>query len=224
MFWIIFPVLCWFVIVRGAFYYIWGLTQLQPLTCFTCKWMILSELVVTVLISFSVLSDSFQFNKDSLKYLDTIPGRVLVVVSDGGSGQSARLLGLSDEFVHQSCKAYGAVAAVERTDQRQVPTPETRIHGIYFDLVAYGNDLQEEEYPAAFHLKLFGSLRNRYMSLAVPKCEAKLVKMLKVVLDQSVRKLLIHTYINIYRLLLKKPGYRACYQIMSDASPAGPQK
>ena len=84
------------------------------------------------------------------------------------------------------CKAYGAVAALERTQETSVPTPETRVHNITFNLLAYENGGGEDSYPQGFHLKLFGSFRHRYMSLVVPKCESKVVKTLKVVLDQSV--------------------------------------
>lgn len=109
-----------------------------------------------------------------------------MIVCDGAHGRSASLLGLSDEFIHHSCKAYGAVAALDRPTQRFVPTPDIGIHNLTFDLNAYGNDYGEDPFPNAFHLKIFGSVRHRYLSLAVPKCESKLVKTLKVVLDQSV--------------------------------------
>ncbi len=121
--------------------------------------------------------------------MDNLPGRVLVIVCDGSRGHSASILGLSDEFTHHSCKAYGAVAALERSQERSIPTPETRVHNLTFDLIAYDNGCGEDPFPQGFHLKLFGSLRHRYMSLAVPKCESKLVRTLKVVLDQSVSNL-----------------------------------
>ena len=121
-----------------------------------------------------------------LKELDQILGRVIVIVCDGSRGQSARILGLSDEFSHHSCKAYGAVAALERTQETSVPTPETRVHNITFNLLAYENGGGEDSYPQGFHLKLFGSFRHRYMSLVVPKCESMVVRTLKGVLDQSV--------------------------------------
>ena len=130
----------------------------------------------------------FQFTKESLKELDTIAERLLVIVCDGSHGHATSLLGLSDEFVQQSCKAYGAVASIDRYEQRQIPTQEIRVHNLTFDLNAYGQNSADDPYPQGFHLKLFGSVRHRYMALAVPKCESKLVKALKVVLDQSVSR------------------------------------
>lgn len=135
-----------------------------------------------ICISFRV----FQFCRESLKDLESITERVVVIVCDGSNGRSASLLGLSDEFVQHSCRAYGAVAALERHDQASVPTPEIRVHNLTFDLNAYGNDCDNDPYPQGFHLKIFGSARHRYISLAVPRGESKLVKTLKGILDQSV--------------------------------------
>ena len=84
---------------------------------------------------------------------------------------------------------YGAVAAMERLEVSSVPTPEIRKHNLTFDLNAYGNDNNDmNSIPHCFHLKIFGSMRHRYMALAIPRCESRLVKSLKVVLDQSVSK------------------------------------
>lgn len=118
--------------------------------------------------------------------MEGFPGRVLAVVCDGSRGHSASLLGLSDEFLQHSCRAYGAVAAIERPGQRLVPTPETRVHNLTFDINAYDNGCQNDPFPQGFHLKIFGTISHRYMALAVPKCESKLVRTLKMVLDQSV--------------------------------------
>ena len=73
------------------------------------------------------------------------------------------------------------------------------MHNLTFDLDAYENDcggggwtnggggwVPGELQPQGFHLKMFGSVRHRYMALSVPKCESKLVRTLKVALDQSV--------------------------------------
>ena len=129
---------------------------------------------------------SLQFNQDVAKETESMKGRVLVVVCDGPHGHAANILGLSDEFVQHPCRGYGAVAAVERPGQRLVPTPETRVHNLTFDLNAYDADCGHDPLPQGFHLKIFGSVSHRYMALAVPKYESKLVKTLKVVLDQSV--------------------------------------
>ena len=99
---------------------------------------------------------------------------------------SANLLGISDEFIQHSCRAYGSVASLERPDVTSVPMPETRVHNLTFDLNAYGNDTSLDLFQQGFDFKLYGSTRHRYMALAVPKCESKLVKILKVVLDQRV--------------------------------------
>lgn len=136
----------------------------------------------------------WQFNRETLKEVENQSGRVVAIACDGSTGRAATLLGLSDEFIHQSCKAYGACAAIERYHQRSVPTAETRAHNLTFDLGAYGNNGDEDNTslpPHGFHLKLFGSVRHRYMALAVPKCESKVVKTLKMALYQSVSILLI---------------------------------
>ena len=143
-------------------------------------WLIYNAYLLTLCIVY------FQFTRDSLKSLENFTERLVVIVCDGSHGRSASLMGLSDEFVHHSCKAYGAVAALDRPSEHVVPAPEIRVHNLTFDLHAYGNNSHEELFPQGFHLKIFGSLRHRYMALAVPKCESKLVKTLKVVLDQSV--------------------------------------
>ena len=118
-----------------------------------------------------------------LKELDQIPGRVIVIVCDGSRGQSARILGLSDKFSHHSCKAYGAVAALERTQETSVPTPETRVHNIMFKLEVFKNGYGENAMPQGFHFKLFGSFRHRCMSLALPINQ---VKQTGINLDQCV--------------------------------------
>lgn len=121
-----------------------------------------------------------------MKEVDQLKERTIVIVCDGSRGHTASVLGLSDEFTHHSCKSYGAVAALERPFEQSFPTPETRIHNITFDLNAYDNGCGDDPFLQGFHLKLFGSFRHRYMSIAVPRCESKLVRTLKVVLDQSV--------------------------------------
>ena len=99
-----------------------------------------------------------------------------MIVCDGSRGQSARILRLSDEFSHHSCKAYGAVAALERTQETSVPTPETRVYNITFNLLAYENGCGEDSHPQGFHLKLFGSFRHRYMSLVIPRNSFKHIR------------------------------------------------
>lgn len=71
-----------------------------------------------------------------------------MIASDGSSGQSARLLGLSDEFLHSSCHAFGAVASMERAELNSVPLAERRVHGLLFDLTAYGIDFSDMDITA----------------------------------------------------------------------------
>ena len=59
-------------------------------------------------------------------------------------------------------------------------------HGLMFDLSAYGIDTSEMEDGSGFSLKLFGSSRYRFMSLAIPKSESLLVKNMRLILDRSV--------------------------------------
>ena len=118
-----------------------------------------------------------QFTKKMLEELNQIPGRVIFIVCDGSRGQSARILGLSDEFSQHSCKAYGAVAALERTQETSVPTSETSVHNITFNHVK------------SFHFKLFGSFRHRYVSLVVPIYQ---FKQMRANLDKCVNNINVH--------------------------------
>lgn len=76
----------------------------------------------------------------------------------------------------------------------QVPTPEIRAHSLYFDLSAYGVEaLREQRNSAAksgFHLKIYGTFRNRYMALACPTSDNKMVRYLRHTTNSSVRLLL----------------------------------
>eukprot|EP00079_Xenopus_tropicalis_P034960 XP_017948731.1 PREDICTED: uncharacterized protein LOC101733232 [Xenopus tropicalis] len=44
----------------------------------------------------------------------------IIVVADGSCGESSSLLGVCSEYIVESCNAYGANAALQRPDQRQV--------------------------------------------------------------------------------------------------------
>lgn len=128
----------------------------------------------------------FQFDKETCKELDGIQGRLLVIACDGRNGQASRLLGL-DEFSEQhSCNAYGAIAAIERTEARDVPTPEKRVHNLTFDLSAYGAYHSDNDCSPGFSLKVFGNSKHRFISLAISKCESSVVKALRTILDRSV--------------------------------------
>ena len=143
----------------------------------------------TTIVALAVLTYVFlllQFDLNNASDIERTGERVLVVVCDGPHGHAANILGLSDEFVQHPCRGYGAVAAVERPGQRLVPTPETRVHNLTFDVQAYGTPRVHNNFPHNFHLKIFGSISHRYMALAVPKVQTKLIKTLRLVLDQTV--------------------------------------
>ncbi|MEE6499868.1 hypothetical protein FKM82_003617 [Ascaphus truei] len=120
----------------------------------------------------------------------------IIVVADGSCGESSSLLGVSSEYIVESCNAYGANAALERPDQRQVPTPEIRAHHLYFDLSAYGIDVPSagkeatQSHPSVikpgFHLKIYGTFRNRYMALTCSASDAKVVRFLRHTPNSSV--------------------------------------
>ncbi|RUS92172.1 hypothetical protein EGW08_000025 [Elysia chlorotica] len=140
-----------------------------------------------------------KFTSESLRDLERISGRKLVIACDGSSGQAAQVLGLSDEFVQQSCKAYGAVAALDRPSECQVPLPERHVHNLHFDLTAYGSDTSEVDGYQGFSFKVFGTSRNRYMTLSIPKCESPLVKSLRTVLDRSMMRNIFLKCFNTYK-------------------------
>ncbi|KAM8945365.1 uncharacterized protein RCH25_048629 [Pelodytes ibericus] len=131
----------------------------------------------------------------------------IVVVADGSCGESSALLGVSSEYIVESCNSYGANAVLERPDQRQVPTPEIRAHNLYFDLSAYGIDVtgagKDGSHPSGtkpgFHLKIYGTFRNRYMALACPASDTKVVRFLRYTPTSSVMKNIFHQSFNAYK-------------------------
>ncbi|XP_043350966.1 uncharacterized protein LOC122456296 isoform X2 [Dermochelys coriacea] len=44
----------------------------------------------------------------------------IIVIADGSCGESSSVLGISPDYIVESCNAYGANAAIERPDQRQI--------------------------------------------------------------------------------------------------------
>ena len=133
-----------------------------------------------------VIFFSLQFDRERCKDLDKLPGRLLVIACDGRNGQASRLLGLSDFCQQHSCGAYGAIAAVDRTEQRDVPTPERRMHNLTFDLSAYGSYCTDTDGFPGFSLKIFGNSKHRFISLAIERCDSPVVKTLRTILDRSV--------------------------------------
>ncbi|KAK7500326.1 hypothetical protein BaRGS_00008549, partial [Batillaria attramentaria] len=144
-------------------------------------------------------NDANLFSRDTLRELETFDGRKLVIACDGANGQTTRHLGLSDEYVQHSCRYYGAVAALERVNETQIPLRERRQHNLHFDLTAYGADNVELDGHQGFSLKIFGTSRHRYMSLTIPKCESPLVKALRVVLDRSMMRNIFLKCFNTYK-------------------------
>ncbi|XP_045652174.1 WW domain-containing oxidoreductase isoform X1 [Ursus americanus] len=134
----------------------------------------------------------------------------IIVVADGSHGETCSVLGLSPDYVVESCNAYGANATITRLDQRQVPTPEIRAHNLYLDLSAYGIEVtsvakeapslpQAVEQPG-FHLKIYGTFRNRYMALACPASDSKVVRFLRHTLSPSIMKTIFHQAFNTYKM------------------------
>ncbi|XP_067905187.1 uncharacterized protein si:dkey-234i14.6 isoform X2 [Heterodontus francisci] len=139
-----------------------------------------------------------KFTEEYLKKIPTCDLPRVIVVCDGSCGSSSSVLGVSSDYIVESCNAYGANAAIERTDQRQVPTPEIRAHSLYFDLSAYGiefaasNKEVHSSEPSTLrpgsHLKIYGTFRNRYMALACPVSDSKVVKFLRHTPNSSIQE------------------------------------
>ncbi|KAJ8400521.1 hypothetical protein AAFF_G00396450 [Aldrovandia affinis] len=164
-------------------------------------------------------------------YLRRIPGAEwprIIVVADGSCGESCSVLGISSDYIVESCNAYGANATIERLDQRQcilfqmpiqkhnklafvtpstacskVPTPEIKAHSLYFDLSAYGMDATREPRNSVvkpgFHLKIYGTFRNRYMALACPASDSKMVRFLRHTANSAIMKNIFHQSFNAYK-------------------------
>ncbi|KAF7707532.1 uncharacterized protein si:dkey-234i14.6 [Silurus meridionalis] len=143
------------------------------------------------------------------EYLRRIPSGEwprVIVVADGSCGDSCSVLGISSEYIVESCHAFGANAMIERLDQRQVPTPEIRAHSLYFDLSAYGIDSVKEPRSSSqtsakpgFHLKIYGTFRNRYMALACTSTDSKMLRFLRHTANSSIMKNIFHQSFNAYK-------------------------
>lgn len=170
--------------------------------CFFTRLGVFLEYMLSVVYRLPVPVDvrlGTKFTRDTLRELETLEGRKLVIACDGANGQTTRHLGLSDEYVQHSCRYYGAVAALERVNETQIPLRERRQHNLHFDLTAYGADSIEVDGHQGFSLKIFGTSRHRYMSLAIPRCESPLVKALRVVLDRSMMRNIFLKCFNTYK-------------------------
>ncbi|KAJ8041580.1 hypothetical protein HOLleu_12439 [Holothuria leucospilota] len=124
----------------------------------------------------------------------------VVVAADGLRGISSSILGLSDEFLVIPCKAYGAFSAFERSNQPQVPTPDTRVRKIKLDLSAFGSEYRVPDINrSSFHLKVFGTYRHRYMSLLCDKSESNIVRQLRITSDPVILRNIFQESFNNYR-------------------------
>ncbi|KAL3860230.1 hypothetical protein ACJMK2_010384 [Sinanodonta woodiana] len=170
--------------------------------CFYTRIGIYLEYIINILHLYSTeveIRFNTKFTRSTCSEIDILPGRVVVLCCDGSNGQSARILGLSDECTAHSCGMYGAVAALDLLNQTSVPTPERRVHNLTFDLSAYGPSSPEENGFSHFCFKLFGNTRHRYMALAVSKSESRVVKTLRTLLDKSVMRNIFLKCYNTYK-------------------------
>ncbi|KAG7473554.1 hypothetical protein MATL_G00097120 [Megalops atlanticus] len=144
-----------------------------------------------------------KFTEDYLRRIPSCDWPRIIVVADGSCGESCSVLGISSDYIVESCNAYGANATIERLDQRQVPTPEIKAHHLYFDLSAYGMDAIKEPRNSAakpgFHLKIYGTFRNRYMALACPASDSKMVRFLRHTANSAIMKNIFHQSFNAYK-------------------------
>ncbi|XP_068459648.1 uncharacterized protein si:dkey-234i14.6 [Clinocottus analis] len=144
-----------------------------------------------------------KFTEEYLRRIQRSEWPRVIVVADGSCGDSCSVLGISSDYTVESCHAYGANATIERLDQRQVPTPEIRAHSLYFDLSAYGVEaVREPRNPTAkpgFHLKIYGTFRNRYMALACPASDTKMIRFLRHTANSSIMKNIFHQSFNVYK-------------------------
>ncbi|XP_077165975.1 uncharacterized protein LOC143823486 [Paroedura picta] len=144
-----------------------------------------------------------KFSDDFLKKNLTSDWPKIIIIADGSCGESSAILGISPDYIVESCNAYGANAVIERPDQRQVPTPEIRAHSLYFDLSAYGMDmtaLGKESSKPGFHLKIYGTFRNRYLALACPASDSKIVRFLRHTFSSTIMKSIFHQSFNAYKM------------------------
>ncbi|XP_056138154.1 uncharacterized protein si:dkey-234i14.6 [Lampris incognitus] len=144
-----------------------------------------------------------KFTEDYLRRIPHSDWPRVIVVADGSCGDSCSVLGISSDYTVESCHAYGANATIERLDQRQVPTPEIRAHSLYFDLSAYGVEaFREHRSPASkpgFHLKIYGTFRNRYMALVCSTADTKMVRFLRHTANSSIMKNIFYQSFNAYK-------------------------
>ncbi|XP_077993173.1 uncharacterized protein LOC144447141 [Glandiceps talaboti] len=124
---------------------------------------------------------STKFSKSMLDNLCKQKQRTLTIICDDSSPSWSTLLNIDDEYIQSSCKLYGAVAKLERMEQKQIPTPEKTVSRLNLDLSAYGGDFASpESAQLTFHLKIFGTLRHRHVALVCPKSDSHVLRQLRM--------------------------------------------
>lgn len=82
-------------------------------------------------VNVAVLNGSLSVFQFTEEYLQRIPHKEwprVIVVADGSCGDSCSVLGISSDYIVESCHAYGANASIERLDQRQVRKHTQYLH------------------------------------------------------------------------------------------------
>lgn len=124
----------------------------------------------------------------------------LVIVADGLRGAGSNILGISDEFIQETCKSFCAVSSMEREDQHNLPTPENRVFRLKMDLSAFGAEFRIPDISrAVFFLKIFGTFRNRYMMLMCNRGDSNLVRQLRLNVDPMLMRNIFQESYNTYK-------------------------
>ncbi|XP_033110015.1 uncharacterized protein LOC117111227 [Anneissia japonica] len=129
----------------------------------------------------------------------------LMVVCDGVRGDTASLLGLSDEYILCSCNAYGAMASLDRMYHKHVAVAETTRNNMKLDLSAFGSEYRQPELTKpTFKFKIFGTYRYRYLTLSCPKNGSNVLRQLRITSDSSVIRHIFQESFNSYRTKREK--------------------
>ncbi|XP_071490547.1 uncharacterized protein [Diadema antillarum] len=141
-----------------------------------------------------------KFGGEMVNRLSSPRSLTLVIAADGLRGVAANALGMSDEFIQESCKSFCAVCSMERDDQPNLPTPETRVFRLKLDLSAFGVEFRVPDISrAVFYLKIFGTFRNRYMKLMCHRGDSNLVRQLRLNSDPMLMRNIFQESFNTYK-------------------------
>ncbi|KAK3085424.1 hypothetical protein FSP39_003082 [Pinctada imbricata] len=173
---------------------------------FTAKVGVFLEYVLDRIMTSSKATVLFsnKFDRQEFDNMATSEGRHLLIVCDGRNGQTFRGLGFHNFCKEYPCGAYGAIAAIKRPEQRDIPTPEKRVHNLTFDLSAYGYHLSETNGFPGFSLKIFGNSKHRFLSIAVTKSDSNVVKTLRSVLDRSMMRNVFLKCFNVFKAVTEQ--------------------